>query len=144
MTRQRPGCGFPVLKFLLLFSFMIPISLKLTLDLCKLFYAKFIDADLELEARCGVKVPVIFEIEGESGFRNREAIVLEGQVLTTRCRPLAGAWLDFWHAEREGSNRAGTNRTIERTVKERTALAAEAASAGRHSRCAAAGRPSSP
>ena len=38
---------------------------------------QFIDADLELEARCGVKVPVIFEIEGEAGFRNREAAVLE-------------------------------------------------------------------
>ena len=38
---------------------------------------QFIDADLELEARCGVKVPVIFEIEGEAGFRNREAAVLD-------------------------------------------------------------------
>jgi acyl dehydratase len=30
--------------------------------------------------------------------------------------PFAVRMLDFWHAEREGSNRAGTNRTIERTV----------------------------
>lgn len=37
----------------------------------------FIDSDHELEARCGVKVPVIFEIEGEDGFRNREAAVLD-------------------------------------------------------------------
>lgn len=37
----------------------------------------FIDSDQELEARCGVKVPVIFEIEGEEGFRNREAAILE-------------------------------------------------------------------
>jgi shikimate kinase len=37
----------------------------------------FIDSDIELEARCGVKVPVIFEIEGEDGFRNREAAVLD-------------------------------------------------------------------
>lgn len=37
----------------------------------------FIDSDHELEARCGVKVPVIFEIEGEEGFRNREAAVLD-------------------------------------------------------------------
>lgn len=37
----------------------------------------FVDADLELEARCGVKVPVIFEIEGEAGFRTREAAILE-------------------------------------------------------------------
>lgn len=37
----------------------------------------FIDSDHELEARCGVKVPVIFEIEGEEGFRNREAAILD-------------------------------------------------------------------
>ena len=37
----------------------------------------FIDSDHELEARCGVKVPVIFEIEGEAGFRQRESQVIE-------------------------------------------------------------------
>ncbi len=37
----------------------------------------FVDADQELEARCGVKVPVIFEIEGEEGFRSREAAILD-------------------------------------------------------------------
>ena len=30
-----------------------------------------------IEDRTGVKIPVIFEIEGESGFRNRESAVLE-------------------------------------------------------------------
>jgi len=38
---------------------------------------QFIDSDVEIETRCGVKVPVIFEIEGEAGFRSREAAVLE-------------------------------------------------------------------
>ena len=37
----------------------------------------FVDADHELEARCGVKVPLIFEIEGEAGFRAREAAILD-------------------------------------------------------------------
>jgi shikimate kinase len=36
----------------------------------------FYDSDLEVERRCGVKVPVIFEIEGEAGFRAREAGVI--------------------------------------------------------------------
>lgn len=36
------------LRFLLLNSTMIPISLKVTLDLCKLYYAKFINSDLGL------------------------------------------------------------------------------------------------
>lgn len=37
---------------------------------------RFIDSDVEIEARTGVKIPVIFEIEGESGFRKRETEVL--------------------------------------------------------------------
>ena len=50
---------------------------------------RFIDADQELERRCGVKVPLIFDIEGEAGFRAREAqllaelTALDGVVLGT-------------------------------------------------------------
>ena len=36
----------------------------------------FLDSDQEIERRCGVKIPVIFEIEGEAGFRQREAAVI--------------------------------------------------------------------
>lgn len=38
---------------------------------------EFVDADRELEARSGVPIPTIFEIEGEAGFRRREAALLE-------------------------------------------------------------------
>ena len=50
---------------------------------------RFLDSDQEIERRCGVKIPVIFEIEGEPGFRSREAVVigelsqLRGIVLAT-------------------------------------------------------------
>src|SRR5258708_22912311 len=37
---------------------------------------RFLDSDQEIERRCGVKIPVIFEIEGEPGFRSREAAVV--------------------------------------------------------------------
>lgn len=37
----------------------------------------FIDADKELEARCGVPIATIFELEGEAGFRRREAVLIE-------------------------------------------------------------------
>jgi shikimate kinase len=49
----------------------------------------FHDSDEEIERRCGVRVPVIFEIEGEAGFRAREAqaiaalCTLDGVVLAT-------------------------------------------------------------
>ena len=36
----------------------------------------FIDSDHELQERTGVKIPIIFEIEGEAGFRKRETEVL--------------------------------------------------------------------
>ena len=37
----------------------------------------FHDSDHVIEERTGVKIPVIFEIEGEAGFRARETAVLE-------------------------------------------------------------------
>jgi shikimate kinase len=36
----------------------------------------FVDSDHEIEARTGVKIPVIFEIEGEAGFRKREEAMI--------------------------------------------------------------------
>lgn len=38
---------------------------------------RFVDADQELESRTGVRIPVIFEIEGEEGFRAREVGILD-------------------------------------------------------------------
>ncbi|HLU16133.1 MAG TPA: shikimate kinase [Burkholderiaceae bacterium] len=38
---------------------------------------QFVDLDHELEARCGVRVATIFDIEGEQGFRKRERAVLD-------------------------------------------------------------------
>lgn len=37
----------------------------------------FFDSDHEIEARTGVKIPVIFELEGEAGFRQRESAMIE-------------------------------------------------------------------
>lgn len=37
----------------------------------------FLDADHALEERTGVRIPVIFEIEGEAGFRKREEEALD-------------------------------------------------------------------
>ena len=41
--------------------------------LAKKLGRRFLDADHVIEERCGVKIPVIFEMEGEAGFRKREA-----------------------------------------------------------------------
>ena len=37
----------------------------------------FIDSDHEIEARTGARIPVIWEVEGEEGFRQREADVID-------------------------------------------------------------------
>lgn len=42
---------------------------------------RFIDSDHALEERCGVKIPTIFEMEGESGFRKREAQIINDLTL---------------------------------------------------------------
>ena len=50
---------------------------------------RFVDCDHELEARTGVPIPTIFEIEGEAAFREREVqtlvelAVMENVVLST-------------------------------------------------------------
>ncbi len=52
-------------------------------------HSDFRDSDHEIEQRTGVRISVIFEIEGEQGFRDREAkmieelTALEGIVLAT-------------------------------------------------------------
>jgi shikimate kinase len=57
--------------------------------LAKHYGCTFYDSDHEIEARTGVKIPVIFEIEGEAGFRKREETAianltaLSGIVLAT-------------------------------------------------------------
>lgn len=45
-------------------------------QLAKLLKMDFIDCDHEIERRTGVTIAVIFEIEGEAGFREREAMAL--------------------------------------------------------------------
>ena len=57
--------------------------------LAKKLNKRFVDADHEIEARTGATIPLIFEIEGEASFRQREADVIrdltaeEGLVLAT-------------------------------------------------------------
>ena len=58
-------------------------------SLAKRLELDFVDSDREIEERTGVSIPTIFEIEGEDGFRKREATVIDdlsrlsGQVVAT-------------------------------------------------------------
>lgn len=44
--------------------------------LAKKLNKRFVDSDHEIEARTGASIPLIFEIEGEASFRQREAEVI--------------------------------------------------------------------
>lgn len=46
-------------------------------QLASLTKKTFLDADKELESRTGVSIPLIFEIEGEEGFRKRESDIID-------------------------------------------------------------------
>lgn len=45
-------------------------------QLARRLQRSFVDADHEIEARTGVRIPLIFDIEGEQGFRDRESKVI--------------------------------------------------------------------
>jgi shikimate kinase len=46
-------------------------------QLAQLLHKTFVDADQEIEKRTGVSIPTIFDIEGEAGFRAREASTID-------------------------------------------------------------------
>ena len=58
-------------------------------SLAKRLGSTFVDSDREIEARTGVSIPTIFEIEGEEGFRKRETQIIadlsisSGQIVAT-------------------------------------------------------------
>ena len=45
--------------------------------LAKHLHKTFYDTDHEIERRTGVNIPLIFEVEGETGFRKREISIIE-------------------------------------------------------------------
>jgi len=65
-------------------------------ELARLLGREFLDTDQEIERRTGADIPLIFEKEGEAGFRRRERQVIE-ELTQQRCIVLAtggGAVLD--------------------------------------------------
>jgi shikimate kinase len=45
--------------------------------LARMLKKRFLDCDRELEERTGARIAIIFELEGEAGFRKRERALLE-------------------------------------------------------------------
>ncbi len=70
--RQRDGVPENIFLVGLMGAGKTSVGRALAKRLRKTFY----DTDQEIERATGVKIPVIFEIEGETGFRGREARML--------------------------------------------------------------------
>ena len=69
---------------------------------------RFYDADVELERRLGVSIPVIFELEGEHGFRDREEAVLTDLVTQTNIVLSTGGGVVLRLANRDRLKEGGT------------------------------------
>ncbi|HSS70301.1 MAG TPA: shikimate kinase [Casimicrobiaceae bacterium] len=69
---------------------------------------RFYDADVELERRLGVSIPVIFELEGEHGFRDREEAVLTDLVTQTNIVLSTGGGVVLRPANRDRLKEGGT------------------------------------
>jgi shikimate kinase len=46
-------------------------------QLARALHLQFLDSDREIERRTGVDIPLIFDLEGESGFRKREKEIID-------------------------------------------------------------------
>ncbi|MBK8120983.1 MAG: shikimate kinase [Sulfuritalea sp.] len=68
----------------------------------------FVDADHEIETRTGVRIPLIFDIEGEQGFRDREAKVIADLAGATNLIVATGGGAVLRPENRAALNKSGT------------------------------------
>ena len=73
---QAPAPKIPGLRNVFLIGLMGAGKTTVGRHLARMLGFEFVDADHEIETRTGATIPLIFEIEGEEGFRKREAAVI--------------------------------------------------------------------
>lgn len=91
--------------------------------LAKRLQRSFVDSDHEIRSRTGVKIPVIFELEGESGFRDRESDVIKELAAQSGLVVATGGGLILRPENRELLRQTGTViyiRVIPRILYQRT------------------------
>ncbi|MGH2906746.1 MAG: shikimate kinase AroK [Solirubrobacterales bacterium] len=86
--------------------------------LAKRLNKTFYDSDHVIEQRTGVKIPVIFEIEGEPGFRNRESVVLDELTALHNIVLATGGGAVLAQANRERLRTRGTVVYLRASVKD--------------------------
>jgi shikimate kinase len=86
--------------------------------LAKRLNKAFYDSDHVIEQRTGVKIPVIFEIEGEPGFRHRESVVLDELTALDNIVLATGGGAVLAQANRERLRTKGTVVYLRASVKD--------------------------
>ena len=78
----------------------------------------FVDCDHEIEKRTGVSVSVIFEIEGEEGFRRRESAILRELVQSPNVVLATGGGAVLWPENRAALSENGCVIYLRATIDE--------------------------
>lgn len=94
--------------------------------LAKCLKMDFIDSDREIEQRTGVNIPMIFEYEGEAGFRRREAEAIRDLAQRRSIIMATGGGSVLLEENREALSgngfvvylRCSVERQVERTLKD--------------------------
>ena len=77
-------------------------------NLAKQLHKQFVDSDQEIEKRTGAAISLIFEIEGESGFRERESKIVEALTLRKNIVLATGGGAILEEDNRRAMRRSGT------------------------------------
>ena len=86
--------------------------------LAKRLGKSFYDSDHEIESRTGVNIPVIFELEGEVGFRKRETAAIEELTVMHDIVLATGGGAVLSKQNRENLSQHGTVVYLRATVTE--------------------------
>jgi len=76
--------------------------------LAKLLALEFKDTDQQIEARTGADIPWIFDMEGEEGFRKREAALIDELLNENNLVLATGGGAVLWQENRQRIRAAGT------------------------------------
>ena len=77
-------------------------------NLAKQLHKQFVDSDQEIEKRTGAAISLIFEIEGEEGFRDRESKIIEALTQRRNIVLATGGGAILGEANRRAMRRSGT------------------------------------
>ena len=77
-------------------------------QIAKVFCYDFYDSDREIEERTGASIPLIFDLEGEEGFRKRESNIIDELCRKSKIVLATGGGAILWKQNQNILKRSGT------------------------------------